>query len=278
VRQSSILLLSVGALAALGLILLNGPSDPADDPASTAAESTVEAPDEVSETADLASEPPASEVTASEAMPPLPPIRLVGTLTNEKGEGLAVIEWDSGERGNYEVGAELLPDVFLGMIFPKHVMIINKGHFQTLYARSAKTGETPPAQVSPQPTRASVDRSSYHYEEEGLEVKGRQIKVSKDYLRHLTTDRLAEVIRDVYAEPVVEGGVLSGFRLKNIKRDSIFAKLGLAEGTVVTEINGMTLDSVPAAIKALHAVRSESSVEFTVIEGGAPKVLKVDVM
>jgi len=55
--------------------------------------------------------------------------------------------------------------------------------------------------------------------------------------------------QNIKIQEQMESGKLSGFKVEWIKKDSVFAKLGLQEGDIITGINGKAVTSVSEAIK-----------------------------
>ena len=60
-----------------------------------------------------------------------------------------------------------------------------------------------------------------------------------------------------------------GFRLTNIKDNSIYQKAGLINQDVVKEINGVSLRDARQAISLLQSLRGESDIEIKVDRSGS---------
>ena len=79
------------------------------------------------------------------------------------------------------------------------------------------------------------------------------------------------------SEAVMENGEIKGFRLFQFEPNSIFQKLGIKEGDVVREINGVPLNNVARTIQFLNGLRSEGNVQVSVVRNGAPVTLDLNV-
>ncbi len=86
--------------------------------------------------------------------------------------------------------------------------------------------------------------------------------------------RFSEVVR---LSPHLEGGQMVGFRLNPGSNREAFAQTGLQPGDVVTEINGIVMDS-PARAEQLYESLGEATVaNITIMREGTPQVLAIDV-
>ena len=69
-------------------------------------------------------------------------------------------------------------------------------------------------------------------------------------------------------------GSYDGYRLSAIRRNTLPDKLGIKNGDIVHEVNGMPLTSLDGAMQALEALRSESDLEAVVTRRGERVTLK----
>ncbi|MFW6412639.1 MAG: hypothetical protein ACOC0V_00750, partial [Oceanicaulis sp.] len=68
-------------------------------------------------------------------------------------------------------------------------------------------------------------------------------------------------------EPVVDGGRMQGFRVRDNTRLDVLQASGLMPGDVVTTLNGVTLDGAEAAREAVARFESAETAVFTVVRG-----------
>ena len=79
------------------------------------------------------------------------------------------------------------------------------------------------------------------------------------------------------SEPVVVNGEITGFRIFQFDQNSIFHKLGLQDGDIVREINGIPLNNVARTIQFLNGLREENNVKVDIMRNGAPVTLELSV-
>ncbi len=85
--------------------------------------------------------------------------------------------------------------------------------------------------------------------------------------------RFSEIVR---LSPHLESGQMIGFRLNPGPNREAFSQAGLQPGDVVTEINGIVMDS-PARAEQLYESLGETTVaNITIMREGTPQVLAID--
>lgn len=119
--------------------------------------------------------------------------------------------------------------------------------------------------------------SDNEYREDGLERIGSNIRITDSYRQNLLTSQLPQVLQDAKAEPQMVGGELIGWRMVNIKKGSIYEKLGMQNGDVVREINGVPLTDAGKAIKTLNKMRNETKYQVKIERNGTPMDVSLNV-
>lgn len=61
-----------------------------------------------------------------------------------------------------------------------------------------------------------------------------------------------------------EGGQIDGYRLSGIRRNSIFYKLGVKNGDIIHNVNGMPLNSMSSAMDAYNSLGSSKNFSFEI--------------
>lgn len=72
-------------------------------------------------------------------------------------------------------------------------------------------------------------------------------------------------------------GEIDGFRIMNIKPDSIFTKLGVKQNDVISGVNGEPVTTPQKAMELYQKLRTESKIEVTVKRGGQDVRLEFNV-
>jgi len=115
------------------------------------------------------------------------------------------------------------------------------------------------------------------YREEGFERRGGTISVSASYRDKLVKEDLAKILMQATAEPFMENGLIAGFKMSQIDEGSIYAKAGLQDGDVVTNINGTELNNVSASISLLKSLKGTEHIDIELRRNGQSQKVTIDV-
>lgn len=85
-----------------------------------------------------------------------------------------------------------------------------------------------------------------------------------------------QLAREVSVLPVLENGRFVGVRVQAGRDNPLAAKLGLQPDDIVTEVNGVPLDSPARAAEVARTLAQANRAEVTVRRGGATRKLRVD--
>lgn len=89
-------------------------------------------------------------------------------------------------------------------------------------------------------------------------------------------DNMSGLLTQLRAVAEVLDGRPNGFRLFQIKDDSIFRRLGLENGDVVQRVNGNAVGDPATLLGFLQRLRTEPRVALDIVRGGAPRTLVYD--
>jgi type II secretion system protein C len=89
-------------------------------------------------------------------------------------------------------------------------------------------------------------------------------------------DGMSGLMTQLRAVAEVRDGRPSGFRLFQIRDDSLFARLGLRDGDVVQRVNGATVAEPAALLGFLQRLRTEPRVAVDIVRGDSPRTLVYD--
>jgi len=79
-------------------------------------------------------------------------------------------------------------------------------------------------------------------------------------------DQLARGARIV---PSFENGEPVGFKVFRIKKDSLYSKLGVRNGDIITKVNGFEINSTERALQIYQMLRTEKNITLDVIRRGS---------
>lgn len=90
------------------------------------------------------------------------------------------------------------------------------------------------------------------------------------------SDGMSGLLTQLRAVAEVRDGRPAGFRLFQIRQDSLFARLGLRDGDVVRRVNGAEIAEPAALLGFLDRLRSEPRVALDIVRGDRPRTLVYD--
>lgn len=129
----------------------------------------------------------------------------------------------------------------------------------------------------PRLSRSPQNASGATYKEDGFERNGNSTTATKQWVNNILTNDFAKTLEEAKASPNIVGGQVKGFSITNITPNSVYAKLGLRDGDIVSAINGIELNDAARAIQTLNSMRNENTIEMQVIRGGQTISFKVNV-
>jgi general secretion pathway protein C len=86
-------------------------------------------------------------------------------------------------------------------------------------------------------------------------------------------ENMSGLLTQLRAVAEVQDGRPAGFRLFQLKDDSLFHRLGLENGDVVQRVNGNAVGDPTALLGFLSRLRTEPRVALDVVRGGTPRTL-----
>lgn len=185
---------------------------------------------------------------------------LHGSLaSDDKKEARAIIADPKGEEDQYAIGDTLPGNAELSEIYPDRVILLRGGRYETL--RLPQDKNTGSSSISRTRTVVPAAPSSR------LRTMQQQLKRNPRSLYGI-----------VRASPMKgDKGEMIGYRLSPGREPELFAQLGLMQGDVVVQVNGIRLDTTQNGMKALKSVQSGDAVSLTVLRNGVEEVLSFNV-
>jgi len=186
-----------------------------------------------------------------------PETRLNMTLRGVRSgvNGSAVIETPNQGQRSIPVGGEIAPGVTLVAVEDERVIINRNGARESLFLTEAAARRAREQRDRPQPAPAvrSADAANVLSGQPDLELA-----------RQLDRD---DWINGLRLEPALEGGRLTGMRVRDSSASDVLRASGLLPADVITRLNGEPLTSADAAARAMRGLESASRVAVTVRRG-----------
>ncbi|MCZ7586374.1 MAG: hypothetical protein M5R36_25290 [Deltaproteobacteria bacterium] len=90
---------------------------------------------------------------------------------------------------------------------------------------------------------------------EGVKEVGEgQFVVSQDLFQEAFSNP-AKIMKGAAVVPFFEKGGIAGFRLKRIRKNSVYSKLGLEQNDVLRRINGIEISGIDDIMKVMASMR-----------------------
>ena len=89
-------------------------------------------------------------------------------------------------------------------------------------------------------------------------------------------DNMSGLLTQLRAVAEIQDGRPAGFRLFQIRDDSLFRRLGIEDGDVVQRVNGTAIGDPAALLAFLAKLRSEPRVALDIVRGGQARTLIYD--
>lgn len=219
-------------------------------------------------------------VETPSAMPVTPlNLRLAGVFFVERGDerALALIAEGGGLERGYRIGESLPGGARLERIQRDHVVVSRNGRQEVLHLPKSDGAHQllVPASGSPASPNAPEPESG------PATFKAPQIIDASAVAGRLRGEASSrpQALEDIaFASPYVQNGQFIGFRLRPGRDRQLFQQLGLTGGDVLTEINGVRLNSPAQGLALLQELLSASRIEARVLRNGAevPLIFSLD--
>jgi len=183
-------------------------------------------------------------------------LRLWGTATFAGGNGFAVIEdVPSKQQALFAVG-EKIQDATLRAILRDRVILSVRGEDQVLRMEDPKSlsERMPPGPVSA-PSPAS-----------------KEITLSRSQIDD-AIQNVHELMTQIKIRPHFLDGKPEGLAVGGISPESIFSRMGLQNGDIITGVNGEQIMTVDDALKLYQSIKSGSRVNVDVKRAGKAETL-----
>jgi len=195
----------------------------------------------------------------------------------------AIIADRSGNEDTYGINADLPGGAVLKEIYADRIILLHNGQFETLRlpednlpdnkrnnrngnqsSRNTPSYNNQVSRYTP-PSRSSGNVQQLSYE---------ATQIVKSYKQKLLTDPQS-VMNTLRAEPYRRSGKLAGYRIFPGRDKSLFGKVGLQPGDVVTAVNGIALDSPLKGLEVMKNISDASEVSVDILRNGQSQTYMV---
>ena len=233
--------------------------------------------DQAQDAAKTASEPPAVPVETIE--PTTLKLKLWGTVTGDSDRSYAVIEDPRKRMQNlYREGDTIQENALVKKILREQVILTVGGKDEMLSMEKTDSGQqvarAPAVSAAPRPqtprTSPFVAASS---EEEG---SAQRYELKRDQIEEAVSN-VNELMRQAKIRPHFRDGKPDGLTLSRIRQDSIFEKLGLKSGDIITGVDGENIESVDDALRFYNSLKSSPNVKIQIRRQGKEQNIEYNI-
>ena len=187
---------------------------------------------------------------------------LTGIVSSSYGhDSRALIKDAKNEQKPYAVGDSIIDNVKLHAIYHNRVILDRSGRFETLTLEQEKNAATRKV--------ASANRNSPPNRITG------EVAQSLGEARQQILQDPSKAAQFLRIQPERRGGKIIGYRVYPGSDRSLFNKVGLRPGELVTAINGQPLDNPGESLKLLSDLSQAPSVSVTLERGGQSRTVNV---
>lgn len=205
-----------------------------------------------------------------EDLPPTPlQATLLGTVIGPEGYSFAVIEDKTAkETGIYRVNDMIQDQAKVIQIERNRVVVYREGRQESLLLFDKENSPTIATTTSTS-SRAGEDL-------EVREVSEGEYEISREEFED-ATNNLGTLLTQARVVPNLVDGEVTGYKIFAIKRGSLYEKIGLKNGDIIENINGIDISSPEKALQLFQDLRNESRFVVELTRRGKPMSLNYSV-
>jgi len=228
-----------------------------------------------------------SAQTVTEAPPPPPPaekekdtelkLKLCGTSATSPRDVLAsavILNQDNNTVRTFAVGQEVVEKVTLEEVYPRKVILFNKGANRREVLRTEEDKVSAPVTADggkkPEPAPSAKNAASDPADAQA----SNRINVKKTELFQEVFMNYADLVTQVKPELARDAnGKVTGITASNLDSISIAKKLDLRNGDILQTINNEMIDSEEKVIELVNKYRNSNSFRIGILRDGRPQVV-----
>jgi general secretion pathway protein C len=188
-------------------------------------------------------------------------LKLWGTVSGTGDGDYAVIEDVKAREQNLYRSGDAIQTATIKEIFREKVVLTVNGKDEVLQMQDLKSGNAA-IRSGGVPVRAGSPASGA--------VRAQRISLRRSYIEQSMTD-VASLMTQVQIQPHMENGVPAGLALSSIKPNSIFRRMGLRNGDIISGVDGTEISSVDDALRLVDSLKSASTLSLQLKRRGREK-------
>lgn len=194
-------------------------------------------------------------------------LSLIGIFAADNSvDSLAIIAKKTGEQADYKINDPLPGDATLVEIHDDHVLLRRNGKYETL-----------PLKMEIFKASLTADQSNENNHHDDNNNRRKKGKVLGQFRRQLKRDP-NQAFKLIQIRPAMRNGNMLGFSLSPGRDRSLFKQFGLVSGDIVTEVNGVSVNSTFSGISALQKLTDANTINITILRNGSEQNLSYPII
>lgn len=195
---------------------------------------------------------------------------LLGTVAGPQRYAFAVVQ-AQGKNEVVRIGEKIANSADVLEIHRGRIVIMNNGRKEELsmYEEKPLPGNTDepsrpePAMLVPTPAPAGQPEVGVRQTSDtSFEIDRTDFEAQ--------TQNLGPLLTQARVVPHFENGAINGYKIFAIKPDSLYMKIGLENGDVIQNINGIQVDSPEKALQMFQSLRTEKNFTINLSRNNSP--------
>ena len=177
-------------------------------------------------------------------------LRLVATNVSKNGVSLAIIEDKKKKKQDvFEIGEEVFSYAKLEKVSETEITLNKNGIIETLELEEGKSS-------SSKPSSGSIDDGQTDFSVDESELEN-------------ALSNLPKLLSQARAVPYFRNGKSIGMRLFAIRSGSLYEKIGLKNGDILTSVNENSLSDPTQALKLFEQLKTEREIKVAIERNGS---------
>lgn len=197
---------------------------------------------------------------------------LLGTIAGMSEISYALIQSKSDSKTDlYKVGDKIAGDTEVVDIRTREVELQRAGNKMVI--RLPELGEVKLGMVSPERWKKGVGEKIA----EGIQKLGDgKFEVKQELIDGAFGD-WAKLMRGARIMPNIENGSINGFKMSNIRKDSLYSQIGMQNGDILHRVNSVEIKNPEDALKLFQELKTSKNINIDVTRGGQRQTLSYTV-
>jgi len=218
-------------------------------------------------------------------------LTLIGVIFSSSPENAVAIimkKDSTDEAVIYGVGDQLPGNSVLREIQPDRIILTRAGNQEILLIDEGLSTPSTPATGKFPKIRPTVQRPQSRMKARGMKARrnqapirpgdddGASLNIDRTFLNEKITN-LPSLASEIHAEPYQVAGDQQGFRLQAGGSSALLSQLGLKNGDVLTEVNGMPLRSNADVMKAYKEMKNAEKFQVQFLRNGTQQSMEYNI-